>query len=73
MRGMVWRACGHRASPFFKMHTKTSTDKGDHSLGFIVTPAPGVPGGQCRALAGPGALSGGHHTMYFYKLQIVSN
>ena len=70
---MVWGACGHRASPFSKMHTETSTDKGDPSLGYAVTPAPGDPCGECRALAGPGALSGGHHTMYVYKLQIVSN
>ena len=73
MRGMAWGACGHRASPFSKMLTQTCTDKGDPSLGFAVTPAPVVPCGKCRALAGPGALSGGHHTMYVYKLQIVSN
>ena len=70
---MVWGACGHRASPFSKMHTETSTDKGDPSLGYAVTPAPGAPCGEYRALAGPGALSGGHHTMYVYKFQIVSN
>ena len=73
MRGAAQGACRHRASSFSKMHTETSTDNGDPSLGFAVTPAPGAPYGQCRALAGPGALSGGHHTMYVYKLQIVSN
>ena len=56
-----------------KMHKETSTIKGDSSLGFAVTPAPGARCGQCRALAGPGSLSGGHHTMYIFKLQIVSN
>ena len=70
---MVWGAGEHRASPFSKMHTETSTDKGDPSLGYAVSPSPGAPCGECRALAGPGALSGGHHTMYVYKLQIVSN
>ena len=50
-------ASGHRASPFSKRHTETSTDKGDPSLGFAVTPAPGAPCGQCRALAGLGAIS----------------
>ena len=66
-------ACRHRASTFSQKHMDTSTDKGDPSLEFAVTPAPGAPCSQCRALAGPGALSGGHHTMYVYKLQIVSN
>ena len=62
-----------RASPFSKMHTETSTNKGDPILGFVVTPAPVAPCGECRALAVPGALSGGHHNMYVFKLQIVSN
>ena len=70
---MVWGAGGHRASSFSKMHTETSTDKSNPSLGYAVSPAPGAPCRECRALAGPGALSGGHHTMYVYKLQIVSN
>ena len=43
--------------PFSKMHTETCTDKGDPSLGFAVTPAPGFPCGECRALAGLGAIS----------------
>ena len=72
-RGMVWGAGRHTVNPFSKMHGETSTDKGDPSLGFAVTPAPVVPCGKCRALAGPGSLSGGHHTMYVFKLQIVSN
>ena len=71
--GMTWGACRHRASTFSQTHMDTSRDKGDPSLGFAVTPAPGAPCGQCRTLAGLGALSGGHHTMYVYKLQIVSN
>ena len=62
-----------QASPSSKMHKETSTVKGDPSLGFVVTPAPVAPRGKCRALAGPGSLSGGHHTMYVFKLQIVSN
>ena len=66
-------ACGHRASPSSKMHKETSTVKGYPSLGFAETPAPVALCGQCRALAGPGSLSGGHHTMYVFKLQIVSN
>ena len=70
---MVWGAGGHRASSFSKMHTETSTDKSNPSLGYAVTPAPGAPCGEYRALAGPGTLSGGHHTMYVYKFQIVSN
>ena len=73
MSRMAWGACGHRASPSSKMHKETSTIKGDPSLGFAVTPAPVAPCGQCRALAGPGSLSGGHHTMYVFKLQIASN
>ena len=56
-----------------KMHKETSTIKGDPSLGFIVTPAPGARCGHCRALDALGALSGGHHIMCVYKLQIVSN
>ena len=56
-----------------KMHKETSTFKGDSSLGFAVTPAPGAGCGQCRALAGPGALSGVHHTMCVFKFLIVSN
>ena len=73
MRGMSWGACTHRVSPSPKMHSETSTVKGDPSLGFVVTPAPGAQCGQCRAVAGPGALSGGHHNMHAFKLQIVSN
>ena len=73
MRGMSWGACAHRVSPSPKMHKETSTVKGDPSLAFVVTPAPGVRCGQCRAVAGPGALSGGHHNMHAFKLQIVSN
>ena len=66
-------ACQHKASTFSQMHMDTSTDKGDPSLEFAVTPAPGAPCSQCQVLAGPGALSGGQLTMYVYKLQIVSN
>ena len=43
--------------PSSKMYKDTSTLKGDSSLGFAVTPAPGDPCGQCRALAGLGAIS----------------
>ena len=73
MRGMSWGACGHRVSPSPKMQKETSTVKGDPSLGFVVKPSPGARCGQCRCLAGPGALSGVHHNMYAFKLQIVSN
>ena len=59
--------------PSSKMHKETSILKGDSSLGFAVTPAPGAGCGQCRALAGLGALSGVHHTMCVFKLQTVSN
>ena len=62
-----------KVPPSPKMQKETSTVKGDPSLGFVVTPAPGARCGQCRSLAGPGALSGGHHNMYAFKLQIVSN
>ena len=55
--GMGWGAGRHTANPFSKMHGETSTDKGDPSLGFAVTPSPGAPCGQCRALAGLGAIS----------------
>ena len=55
--GMRWGAGRHMANPFSKMHKETSTDKGDPSLGFAVTPAPGALCGECRALAGPGAIS----------------
>ena len=71
--GMAWGAGRQRASTFSKMHTETSTIKGDPILGFVVTPAPVDPCGECKALAVPGALSGGHHNMYVFKLQIVSN
>ena len=73
MRGMSWGACGHRASPSSKMHKETSTLKGNSSLGFAVTPVPGAGCGQCRTLAGLGALSGFHDTMCVFKLQNVSN
>ena len=73
MRGMSWGACGHRVSPSPKMQKETSTVKGEPSLGFLVTPAPESWSGQCRALAGLGALSEGHHNLYVFKLQIVSN
>ena len=57
MRGISWRACGHRASPSSKMHKETSTLKGNSSLGFAETPVPGAGCGQCRTLAGLGAIS----------------
>ena len=56
--GMTWGACRHRASTFSQTHMDTSTDKGDPSLGFAVTPAPGAPCGQCRALADRGHYLG---------------
>ena len=73
MRGMSWGACGRRASPSSKMQKEMSTLKGNSSLGFAVTPAPGAGCGHCRTLAGLGALSGVHHTMCVFKLQTVSN
>ena len=69
----VMGGCGHRAYPSSKMHKEMSTLKGNSSLGFAVTPAPGAGSGHCRTLAGPGALSGVHHTMCVFKLKIVSN
>ena len=72
MSGMSSGACGQRVSPSPKMQKETSKVKGDPSLGFVVTPASGVRCGHCRALAALGALSGGHHIMCVYKLQIVS-
>lgn len=52
---MEWGACGHKASPFSKMPTETSTDKGNPSLGFAVTPA-----AACVVSAGPW-LDRGHY------------
>ena len=57
MSGMSSGACGHRVSPSPKMQKETSTVKGEPSLGFLVTPAPESWCGQCRALAGLGAIS----------------
>ena len=38
-----------QGTPFSKVRMETSTDKGDPSLGFAVTPAPGAPCAQVRA------------------------
>ena len=44
--GDVVGVCGHRVSPSSKMHKETSTLKGDSSLGFAATHAPGAGCGQ---------------------------
>ena len=47
-----------QGNPFSKMHTETSTDKGNASLGFAVTPAPGALCAQRRACLDRGRYLG---------------